>query len=233
MPIEEWKEPIYLIQKGENKRYHHYFQRKKDENLTLRQLEQKLKQEYHTTMNKTWANSGQLCNELKKYFADYDVRKFVKCYDFENQQPKNYDKDYTPISHTQLGDWSSQDDWENRIFQETKDIQEANSKQKLRIKAENDMMVFRLQEKARLLNLEDLVEGLEHGTLNGTQRQAITKSNKDLQDASNRDLGEVKDINQTNMEATVETETKLAHKFNDDVLGVISDAITRRNTNNP
>ena len=70
------------------------------------------------------------------------------------------------------------------------------------------------------------------GTLNVTQRQAITKSNKDLQDASNRDLGEVKDINQTNMEATLETETRLAHNFNDDVLGVISDAITRRNTNN-
>ena len=107
-----------------------------------------------------------------------------------------------------------------------------NCKLKIQIHAQQELEIFKLQEKARLLNLEDLVEGLEHGTLNGTQRQAITKSNKDLQDATNRDMGEVKDINQTNMEATVETESKLAHDFNDDILGVISDAITRRNTNN-
>ena len=204
MPIEEWTEPIYLLQKGENKRYHHYFKRKKDENLSLRQLEQKLKEEYHTTMNKLWANSEELCNELKKYFADYDVKKFMKCYDFEKHHPIKYNKDYVPISSSELANWSSQDKWEDRIFQETRDIEEANSKLKLKIKADNDMLIFKLQEEARLLNLQDLVGGLQDGTLNGTQRQAITKSNKDLQDATNRDLGEVKDINQTNANVTAD-----------------------------
>lgn len=209
MPITEWTEPIYLLQKGENKRYHFYFKRKKDENLSLRQLEKKLTEEYHTTMNKLWTDSEQLCNELKKYFADYDVKKFLKCYDFEKHHPKNYNENYIPISFSQLGDWAVQDDWENRIFQETKDIEDSNSKLKLRIKADNDMEIFRLQEKARLLNLQDLVYGLEAGILNGTQRQAITKSNKDLQDATNRDLGEVKDINQTNANLNADVKTEV------------------------
>jgi hypothetical protein len=124
------------------------------------------------------------------------------------------------------------DNWEDRKTAYWKDQQAEATKLKLQIHTQQDIEIFRLQEKARLLNLQDLVEGLEHGILNGTQRQAITKSNKDLQDATNRDMGEVKDINQTNMEATVETESRLAHNFNDDVLGVISDAIQRRNTNN-
>ena len=47
------------------------------------------------------------------------------------------------------------------------------------------------------------------GTLNGTQRQAITKSNKDLQDATNRDLGEVKDINQTNANLNADVKTEV------------------------
>ena len=209
MPINEWTEPIYLLQKGENKRWHHYFKRKKDENLSLKQLEQKLKEEYHTTMGKLWLNRGQLCDELAKYFADYDIKKFIKCYDFEKHKPKNYDEDYTPISASQLSEWSRRDKWEDRIYQETRDIEEANSQMKLRIKADNDMEIFRLQEEARLLNLQDLVYGLKSNNLNGTQRQAITKSNKDLQDATNRDLGEVKDINQTNANVNAEVKSEI------------------------
>ena len=235
MPIEEWKEPIYLLQKGENKRWHHYFQRKKDENLSLRQLEQKLKEEYHTIIVKPWANRRQLCDELKKHFADYDVKKFVECYDFEKQQPKKYNEDYIPISASQLSDWSRKDEWEDRIFQETRDIQESNSKLKLKIKADNDMEVFQLQEKARLLNLQDLVYGLETKSLNGTQRQAITKSNKDLQDATNRDLGEVKDINQSNVQADVKASTENinnnTYEVPDDIADVVLNAIKRERTN--
>lgn len=232
MPITEWTEPIYLLQKGENKRYHHYFKRKKDENLSLRQLEQKLTEEYHTTMSKLWTDSEQLCDELKKYFADYDVKKFLKCYDFEKHHPRNYNKDYIPISFSQLADWSAQDDWENRIFQETRDVEEANSKLKLRIKADNDMKIFRLQEKARLLNLQDLVNGLEDGILNGTQRQAIAKSNKDLQDARNRDLGEVKDINQSNIQADVTSVNELSHGLDETVIKELSDVIKPRHNRN-
>ena len=208
MAIKEWNEPIYLLQKGENKRWHHYFQRKKDENLTLRQLERQLKEEYHNTINKKWTNTEQLCDELKKYFADYDVRKFMKCYDFEKQKPIKYNPDFTPISFSQLGEWSTQDNWEDRIYQEARDIQESNAQLKMKIKADQEMEIFKLQEKARLLNLQDLVDGLEMGTLNGTQRQAISKSNKDLQDATNRDMGEVKDINQTNMTAEIKSDNK-------------------------
>lgn len=204
MPITEWKEPIYLLQKGENKRSHHYFKRKKDENLTLRQLEQKLKEEYHTIIVKPWANREQLCDELKKHFADYDIKKFTECYDFEEKKPKKYDEEWTPISASQLSEWSRKDNWEERIYQEAKDIEESNTKLKLKIKADNDMKIFKLQEEARLLNLQDLVHGLKTNSLNGTQRQAISKSNKDLQDARNRDLGEVKDINQTNANLTAD-----------------------------
>ena len=229
MPITEWKEPIYLLQKGENKRSHHYFQRKKDENLSLRQLEKKLTEEYHTTMNKLWTDSEQLCNELKKYFADYDVKKFIKCYDFEKHHPENYNKNYIPISFSQLGNWAAQDDWENRIFQETKDIGDFNSKLKLRIKADNDMEIFRLQEEARLLNLQDLVDGLKNKQLNGTQRQAISKSNKDLQDATNRDLGEVKDINQSNIQADVKSTNENTYGLDNELLEGLHDIYARRN----
>ena len=209
MPINEWTEPIYLLQKGENKRAHHYFKRKKDENLSIRQLEAKLKEEYHSTITKPWQNHDQLCKELKKYFADYDVKKFIQCYDFEKQQPKSYNKDYIPVLESQLKNWSCSDDWEERIYQEARDIEESNSALKLKIKAENDMEIFKLQEEARLLNLQDLVYGLKSKNLNGTQRQAITKSNKDLQDARNRDLGEVKDINQTNSNINADVKTEV------------------------
>ena len=208
MPITEWTEPIYLLQKGENKRWHHYFKRKKDENLSQPQLTRKLTEEYHTIIRQKWENREKLCNELKKYFADYDVRKFVECYDFEKQQPKNYNPDYIPIAESQIAEWSRKDNWEDRIFQETRDIEETNAQLKLKMKADNDMEIFRLQEEARLLNLKDLVLGLKLGDLNGTQRQAITKSNKDLQDATNRDLGEVKDINQSNVNAEVNADVK-------------------------
>ena len=229
MPITEWTKPIYLLQKGENKRWHHYFQRKKDENLSQPQLTQKLKEEYHTIMRKKWDNRENLCNELKKYFADYDVKKFVECYDFEHQQPKNYNPDYTPIAESQIAEWSRKDDWEERIFQETRDIQEANAQLKLKIKADNDMEIFQLQEKARLLNLKDLVMGLETNSLNGTQRQAITKSNKDLQDAANRDLGEVKDINQSNINADVNATTENTHGLDNQLLEDLYDVYNRRN----
>lgn len=237
MAIEEWKEPIYLLQKGENKRAHHYFKRKKDENLTQSQLAKKLTEEYHSIMTKPWGKCEDLCNELKKYFADYDVKKFIECYDFEKQKPKKYDENYTPISESQISNWSYNDDWETRIFQETRDIEESNAKLKLKIKADNDMEIFKLQEKARLLNLEDLVYGLENGMLNGTQRQAIAKSNKDLQDARNRDLGEVKDINQSNVEANVNATTENnninSHEIDDDLYKVLSNAFNReRKTSN-
>ena len=228
MPITEWKKPIYLLQKGENKRAHHYFKRKKDENLTIRQLERKLKEEYHNTITKQWQNHDQLCNELKKYFADYDVKKFIQCYDFDKQQPKKYDKDYTPVLESQLKNWSCSDDWENRIYQEARDIEETNSKLKLKIKADNDMEIFRLQEEARLLNLQDLVFGLKSRSLNGTQRQAIAKSNKDLQDARNRDLGEVKDINQSNIQADVNATTENTHGIDETVYKELLDVIKPR-----
>ena len=229
MPIEEWKEPIYLLQKGENKRAHYYFKRKKDEKLTLRQLEQKLTKEYHTLINKAYTNPKQFCNEFKKHFADYDVKKFTKCYDFEKQQPKEYVEDYVPVSCSQLGQWSASDNWEDRIFQETKDIEESNAKLKLKIKADTDIEIFKLQEEARLLNLKDLVLGLKTKSVNGTQRQAMTKSNKDLQDARNRDLGEVKDINQSNIQADVNANTENTHGIDNQLLEDLYDVYTRRN----
>ena len=90
------------------------------------------------------------------------------------------------------------------------------------------MEIFRLQEKARLLNLQDLVYGLEAGALNGTQRQAITKSNKDLQDATNRDLGEVKDINQSNINADVQSTNQLNHGLDETVIMELQDVIKPR-----
>ena len=203
MPIQNWTEPIYSLQKGENKRANCYFQRWLDYEGSTRSFVKYL--------NDIWHQPGI---DLESHFHRYDI-----------------EKNKPPTLSTVLK-WSMCDNWEDRKTAYWKDRQDETNKLKIQIHAQQELEIFKLQEKARLLNLEDLVEGLEHGTLNGTQRQAITKSNKDLQDATNRDMGEVKDINQTNMEATVETESKLAHDFNDDVLGVISDAITRRNTNN-
>ena len=228
MPIEEWTEPIYLLQKGENKRHHFYFQRKKDEKLSLYQLEQQLTEDYHRIISKSYKNPKDLRRELKTCFDDYDVKKFLKSYDFENQTVKNYDPEYIPISQIQLGLWSMEDGWESRIYQETRDVQEANSKLKLQIKAANDIKVFKLQEEARLLNLEDLVDGLKDDIWSGTQRQAITKANKDLQDASNRDLGEVKDINQSNINADVNSKNEtVTHEIDDDLFEVLNNAFNR------
>lgn len=230
MPITEWTEPIYLLQKGENKRHHFYFQRKKDENLSFSQLEKKLKEEYHSIMTKLWSNRDELCQELKKCFDDYDVRKFVNCYDFEKQSPKNYDANYIPISDSQLRNWSCEDEWEDRIFQETRDVQEANSKLKLRIKADNEMEIFNLQEEARLLNLKDLVYGLKTKSINGTQAQAKGQLNKSLQDAGNRDMGEVKDINQSNIQADVNSVNELSHGLDETVVKELADVIKPRHS---
>ena len=179
MPINEWTEPIYLLQKGENKRANCYFQRWLDYEGSTRQFAKHLKD--------LW---DQNQTDLEPYFHSYDINK--------NKPP----------SLSAIKRWSACDNWEDRKTAYWKDQQAEATKLKLQIHTQQDIEIFRLQEKARLLNLQDLVEGLEHGILNGTQRQAITKSNKDLQDATNRDMGEVKDINQSNITADVDAEVQ-------------------------
>ena len=214
MPITEWTEPIYLLQKGENQRHHFYLQKliKFDGNIT--QFHIHLQKKYEAIMEKLWTSDEERKKELCKHFHSYDIK----------------NRNGEPPSCKSLLNWSSEDEWQDRIYAHTRAVQEQNNQNKLKIHARNDLRIFELQENARLLNLEDLVFGLENGTLNGTQRQAITKSNKDLQDATNRDLGEVKDINQSNIKADVETENKSNINMTDDVLKVLSDAIQRRNT---
>lgn len=180
MPITEWKEPIYLLQKGENKRANCYFQKWLDYEGSTRNFVKYLEQ--------LWNQPGI---NLESYFHKYDI-----------------EKNKPPTISTVLK-WSMCDKWEDRKTAYWRNRQEETNQIKLQIHAEQDIEIFRLQEKARLLNLQDLVDGLETGALNGTQRQAITKSNKDLQDATNRDLGEVKDINQTNANVNAEVKSEI------------------------
>ena len=175
MPITEWTEPIYLLQKGENKRANCYLQRWLDYEGSTRSFVKHLQELWH-----------QDNIDLESHFHKYDIGK--------NKPP----------SLSTVLKWSMCDKWEDRKTAYWRDRQEETNKLKLQLHAQQDLEIFKLQEKARLLNLEDLVDGLEMGTLNGTQRQAITKSNKDLQDATNRDMGEVKDINQSNITADVD-----------------------------
>lgn len=192
MPITEWTEPIYLLQKGENQRHHFYLQKLYKFNGTIQEFHKHLQTKYEEIMEKLWTSEEERKKELCKHFHSYDVK----------------NRNGEPPSCKTLLNWSSEDRWKDRIYEHTRAIQEENAQNKLKIHAQNDLLIFELQENARLLNLQDLVEGLKNGTLNGTQRQAITKSNKDLQDATNRDMGEVKDINQSNINADVEAKVE-------------------------
>ena len=199
MPITEWTEPIYLLQKGENKRANCYFQRWLDYEGSTRSFVKYL--------NQLWHQEG---TDMESHFHKYDIGK--------NKPP----------SLSIVLKWSMCDKWEDRKTAYWRDRQEETNKLKLQLHAQQDIEIFKLQEKARLLNLNDLVDGLEMGTLNGTQRQAITKSNKDLQDATNRDLGEVKDINQNNINADVNASTETIHGLDETVIKELSDVIRPR-----
>ena len=200
MPITEWKEPIYLLQKGENKRANYYFQRWIDYEGSTRNFVKYLEQ--------LWNQPGI---KLESYFHKYDVG-----------------KNKPPTISTVLK-WSMCDKWEDRKTAYWRNRQEETNQIKLQLHAEQDIEIFKLQEKARLLNLQDLVDGLETGALNGTQRQAITKSNKDLQDATNRDLGEVKDINQSNIQADVKSTNENTYGLDNELLEGLHDIYARRN----
>lgn len=203
MPITEWKEPIYLLQKGENKRANCYFQRWLDYEGSTRNFVKYLEQ--------LWNQPGI---KREAHFHKYDI-----------------EKNKPPTISTVLK-WSMWDKWEDRKTAYWRNRQEETNQIKLQLHAEQDIEIFKLQEKARLLNLQDLVDGLETGALNGTQRQAITKSNKDLQDATNRDLGEVKDINQSNIQADVNATTENIHGLDETVIKELSDVIHPRYNRN-
>ena len=194
MPIQNWTEPIYLLQKGENKRANCYFQRWLDYEGSTRKFVEYLQD--------LWNQNGI---NLESHFHKYDINK--------NKPP----------SLSTVLKWSMCDNWEDRKTKYWQDRQEESNKLKLQIHAQQDIEIFKLQEKARLLNLNDLVEGLEMGTLNGTQRQGIAKTNKDLQDASNRDLGKVKDINKSNIEGNIDTNISLNKLWDDDLLNELLD----------
>lgn len=212
MPIEEWTEPIYLLQKGENQRHNFYLQKLLKFNGNITQFHRHLQKKYEEIMEKVWSSENERKKELCKYFHSYDIK----------------NRNGEPPSLKSLLNWSSEDNWQERIFTHTRAVQERNAQDKLKIHAQNDLLIFELQENARLLNLQDLVTGLESGSLNGTQRQAITKSNKDLQDATNRDLGEVKDINQSNINADVTSNNQTNHNLDETVIKELQDVIKPR-----
>ena len=199
MAIKEYKEPIYSLQQGENKRANCYFRKWLDYEGSTRSFVKYLEDLWH-----------QEGIDLESYFHKYDL-----------------DKNKPPSLSIVLK-WSMCDNWEARKTAYWRDRQEESNKIKLQIHAQQDLEIFKLQEKARLLNLTDLVEGLEMGILNGTQRQAITKSNKDLQDATNRDMGEVKDINQSNINADVQSTNQLNHGLDETVIMELQDVIKPR-----
>lgn len=225
MEKSELKEPIHLNQPNEKPRPSFYRQGYFQYNGNL--------QEYIKHLEKIWRNYGRpledlnpkTCKELEKYFTPGDIEKNAKCHNLIMKGEKNVVPGESIISK-----WSACDLWLTRKPSFLNSRQEELNQFMLQEDLETSQQIYRLQKKARLLNLQDLVEGLETKSINGTQRQAMTKSNKDLQDAENRDKGEVKDINQSNIKADVETETKSNINMTDDVLKVLSDAVQRRNT---
>ena len=218
-------EPIHLNQPNEKPRPSFYRQGFFEYNGNLTEytnfLANKWKQLGNTLENLTPA----IRQELGKYFTPGDIEKNAKCHNLIMNGEKNVLPSWGNITK-----WSACDLWAFRKPSFLNSRQEELNQFMLQEDLETSQQIYRLQKKARLLNLQDLVEGLETKSINGTQRQAMTKSNKDLQDAENRDKGEVKDINQSNIKADVETETKSNINMTDDVLKVLSDAIQRRNT---
>lgn len=199
---EELISPIHLTQPNEKPRPNFYRQKFFEFNGNISQ--------YVSYLDKVWRNLGknledlspEIYNELEKYFTPGDIEKNAKYHDLILRNEKK-----VAPGESIVFKWSTQDLWLLRKPSYLNSRQEELNQFMLQKDLETSKQIYSLQKEARLLNLIDLVEGLKTKELNGTQAQAKGKLNKDLQDAENRDKGEVKDINQTN--ATINSKSEI------------------------
>ena len=196
--------PIHLTQPNEKPRPNFYRQNFFEYNGNL--------QQYITHLEKIWKQYGRpledlndnICKELEKHFTPGDIEKNAKCHNLI----MNNEKKVIPGEST-ISKWSACDLWLTRKPSFLNSRQEELNQFMLQKDLETSQEIYSLQKEARLLNLQDLVLGLKSHSINGTQAQAKGQLNKSLQDAENRDKGQVKDINQTNSNINADVKTEV------------------------
>ena len=196
--------PIHLTQPNEKPRPNFYRQNFFEYNGNL--------QQYITHLEKIWKEYGRpledlndnICKELEKHFTPGDIEKNAKCHNLI----MNNEKKVIPGEST-ISKWSACDLWLTRKPSFLNSRQEELNQFMLQKDLETSQEIYSLQKEARLLNLQDLVLGLKSHSINGTQAQAKGQLNKSLQDAENRDKGQVKDINQTNANLNADVKTEV------------------------
>ena len=196
--------PIHLTQPNEKPRPNFYRQNFFEYNGNL--------QQYITHLEKIWKEYGRpledlndnICKELEKHFTPGDIEKNAKCHNLI----MNNEKKVIPGEST-ISKWSACDLWLTRKPSFLNSRQEELNQFMLQKDLETSQEIYSLQKEARLLNLQDLVLGLKSHSINGTQAQAKGQLNKSLQDAENRDKGQVKDINQTNSNINADVKTEV------------------------
>ena len=232
MQPNELKEPIHLTQPNEKPRPNFYRQQFFEYNGNLKEFTKHLANIWRhlgTTMELLTPGTRK---QLEQYFTPGDIEKNARCHNLIMKGEKNVAPGENIIKK-----WSACDLWLTRKPSFLNCRQEELNQFMLQEDLETSKQIYTLQKKARLLNLQDLVDGLETKSINGTQAQAKGQLNKSLQDAENRDKGQVKDINQSNIQADVNAATEnintTSHEIPDDLYEVLNNAFNReRETSN-
>lgn len=186
MQYSELSKPTYKLQEMENQRHHFYFQIKTEENLSLSQLEEYLKEQYDTIMSKTWETNEQLRKELKKYFHGYDVRKAMKNYDFDKQRVIN--PNIIPISQSQLENMSSEGCWTLREIDKINDDNEEINRSLRGIRFAYKVERFKRKQKIKDNILDKIEKELIKGKL--SQVNQGVQAYVGLDENDDKDLGE-------------------------------------------
>ena len=217
--------PIHLTQPNEKPRPNFYRQKFFEYNGNLTQ--------YTKHLSEIWCQLGttlelltpEVKQQLEKYFTPGDIEKNAKCHNLIITGEKRVAPSLSIVKK-----WSACDLWEFRKPSFLNTRQEELNQFMLQKDLETSQEIYSLQKEARLLNLQDLVFGLKSHSINGTQAQAKGQLNKSLQDAENRDKGQVKDINQSNINADVNASTENAHTLDETVIKELSDVIKPRHS---
>ena len=227
MEKENLTEPIHLNQPNEKPRPSFYRQQFFEYNGNLTQ--------YTNHLAKKWRELGDtlenltptIRKELEKYFTPGDIEKNAKCH----QLIMNGEKKVAP-GESIISKWSACDLWLYRKPSFLNSRQQELNDYALQSKLENQKQIVDLQDQLRIKILQSAIMHAELGTLNGTQAQGYASANKNVQDAQNRELGEVKDINQSNIKADVETNSNLHHGIDETVYKELLDVIKPRYNRN-
>ena len=219
--------PIHLNQPNEKPRPAFYRQGYFEYNGNI--------QQYIKHLERKWKQHGRpledlndnSCKELEKYFTPGDIEKNAKCHNLIIEGKKNVIPGESIISK-----WSACDLWVNRKHSFLNSRQEELNEYALQSKLKNQKQVIDLQDEFRIKILQSAIMQANNGTLNGTQSQGYASANKNMQDAQNRELGEAKDINQSNIQADVNAVTENLHGIDETVYKELLDVIKPRYSRN-